>query len=63
MDVVAGVAHADAVALALMGMEGRLGHHLMHQGLGYAVDGPLIEAVECGVLFEEHIEGFVGLRG
>ncbi len=63
VDVVAGVAHADAVALALMEMKGWRGHHLMC-GIGYAIDGPLIEAIECGVLFfEEHVEGFVGLRG
>ena len=44
VDVVAGVAHAHAVALALMEMEGWLGHHMV-RGIGDAVDGPLIESV------------------
>src|SRR5271165_911324 len=63
VDVVAGIAHSNAVALALMKMKRRRRHHLVHR-VGNAVDGPLIEAVERGVLlFEEHVEYFVRCRG
>jgi hypothetical protein len=63
VDVITRIAHANAVALPLMQMEGRRRHHLLY-GVRHSVDGPLIESVERGVLlFEEHVEHFVGRRG
>jgi len=44
-------------------VEGWLCRHLIGR-IGNAVDGPLIEPVESGVLFfEKHFEDFIGLRG
>ncbi len=60
VDVVAGVAHAEAVALALLEMDSEAGHHLIH---GKAT--PLMVQrlkPSGGVLFGEgHVEGLVGL--
>ena len=60
VDVVAGVAHVDAVAAALM--EVKRGGHVVH-GEGDVVDGPAIEAFCGGVLLGEgHLDGFIGRR-
>src|SRR5271165_6652570 len=62
VNIVARIAHADAVALPLVQVKGWLCRHLLH-GIGYPVDRPLVESVERGVLlFEEHVERFVRLR-
>src|ERR1039458_8944402 len=63
VDVITRIAHANAVALALVQMEGRRRHHLL-PGIRHAVDGPLIESVERGVLlFEDHVQHLVRLGG
>src|SRR6202158_5521467 len=63
VNVVTGVAHADAVTLAFFQVKGWLAHHLISR-ISDAVDGPLIESVEGGVLFfEQHGECLVGLGG
>src|SRR6516165_10329791 len=60
MDVVARVAHSDAVAAALAQTVG-CSHLTARKGL--VVDGPEVEAARCGVLLAEgHFDGFVGLR-
>src|SRR5579862_6984064 len=61
MNVIAGVAHFNAVAAALA--EVVFGGHLA-TGENLVVDGPEIEAVFGGILFGEgHLDGFVGRRG
>jgi hypothetical protein len=58
MDVVAGVAHVQAIALALVQMVGRL--HAA-AGEGDVVNCPEIKSVLGGVLLRErHDDGFVG---
>src|SRR6516225_7542442 len=61
MNVVASIAHANAIALALLQVKRRWSHLVGHR-ICDAVDGPAIEAFfSCVVLYEEHVEGFVGL--
>src|SRR6185312_528537 len=60
VDVVARIAHAQAVAPACMDLEE--GTHSLH-GERLSVEGPLIEATACGVdLREHHVDGVVRRR-
>ena len=59
VDVVGGVAHMEAVSLALFQLEHR--RHVHHVE-GDAIDGPAVEAFVGGLLFgKDHFDDFVGL--
>src|SRR5579864_9838809 len=63
MDVIARIAHPNAIALALMQVKRRRGGHLV-RGIWCAVDRPLIESFERGILLlEEHLEHVIGWNG
>ena len=57
MDIVAGIAHAQPIALALAQMKHRL--HFVHRERD-VVDAPFIEALPGGVVLGEcHLDGFI----
>ena len=57
MDVVAGIAHAQPIALALAQMKHRL--HFVHRER-HVVDAPFVEALVGGVVLgERHLDGFI----
>src|SRR5579863_8159936 len=61
MNIIAGVAHAEAVALALLQVISRI--HVAARK-SYAVDRPLIETPVCGIPFGKgHFNHFVRLGG
>ena len=62
VDVITGVAHMNAIALAFLKVKGRRSHGGVWKR--HSVDGPLIEAFFRGVLlFNQHFKGFVGRLG
>jgi len=61
MNVIARISHANAIAFAFLQVESGSRCHLVSR-IGYAVDRPLIESFNRGVLlFEEHVKDLVGL--
>src|SRR5499427_6188906 len=62
MDVVAGIPHAYAVALALLHLKG-CGNGFVAHRISYAVNRPAVEALHCCIVFgEQHVEGFIRCR-
>src|SRR5450759_680525 len=63
MDIVAGVAHTNPVALSLLQVK-RGGHWLAAHRIGHSVDRPSVEALFGGiVLRKDHLERFVRRLG
>src|SRR2546430_2699605 len=63
MDVITGIAHSNAVTLALLQMK-RGGDHFVGHGEGDFIDGPAVEAFFSGVVFGEgHVKGHIGGSG
>src|ERR1700677_3020391 len=66
VNVIAGVAHAEAITLASLEVECSWSHVARHfaGGKGNSVNGPAVEAIICGVILGEgHFNGFIGRWG
>jgi len=63
MDVITGIAHSNAVTLALLQMK-RGGDHFVGHGESDSIDSPAVEAFFGGVVFGEgHLKGHIGGSG